>query len=197
MTNDDGNGTLFGTRARLTEPLELNRTYTCELLIAVQDSVRENDQSEGKVFEDLATIRLVYRNTSQVHESKRVEQTSNAASVISDNGKNDFELVKASSGGGGGGIGNADDGLKAFDLTAKRASSDCNLCQNGGQCIVTDTSFRFRCFCNSGFEGALCERTVSRSFELEHLLTVISTNQLLFYGTIIIIVNLLGKFPHS
>jgi len=84
-------------------------------------------------------------------------------------------------------------GPKAYDLTGKRVPhSECALCQNGGQCIVTETGYRFRCYCQSGFEGALCERATHKS-DIDRMLATITANELLFYGCLIIIVNLLGK----
>ena len=199
MANDDASGSLMGTRAKLNSPLEYNRTYSCQLTIAVHDSVRDTPSSSGQIYEDLASLTLIYRNNTP---PKRNDQTSNAAVVAIDSNDPRGTLPKPrieNDQNSKGNIQSAADesqkssGLKAYDLTGKGLShSECSLCQNGGQCVVTETGYRFRCFCKPGFEGALCERAQHKS-DIDRMLASITANELLFYGSLIVIVNLLGK----
>ena len=208
VANEDGSGSLFGSRAKLNYPLEYNRTYSCQLMIAVHDSVRDRTSTtaSGQTYEDLASLVLIYRNNT-APVPKRIEQTSNAAVVamIHDSGTLSKPRVEKNLQGSRvrtniqqDSQSSSDQSIsgnepKAYDLTGKRVPhSECSLCQNGGHCIVTETGYRFRCYCESGFEGALCERTTQKS-DIDRMLATITTNELLFYGCLIIIVNLLGN----
>lgn len=222
MANDDGSsGSLLGTRAKLSSPLEYNRTYNCQLTIAVHDSVRDTANSNsGQTYEDIATLTLIYRNNTP---PKRTELTSNAAVVAIDTSSTDNQQrgtlpkpriekgddtdannqhrhlqpeMKMTYDEHGNPLVASDQSLgpKAYDLTGKRAQhSECALCQNGGQCIVTETGYRFRCYCQHGFDGALCERATHKT-DIDRMLASITANELLFYGSLIVIVNLLGKY---
>lgn len=219
VANDDGSsGSLMGTRAKLSSPLEYNRTYSCQLTIAVHDSVRDTPNSNsgpGLTYEDIATLTLIYRNNTP---PKRTELTSNAAVVAIDTATdhrgtlpkpriekgddaNDNKHrhlqpeMKMSYDEHGNPLVASDQSLgpKAYDLTGKRGQhSECALCQNGGQCIVTETGYRFRCYCQHGFDGALCERATHKT-DIDRMLASITANELLFYGSLIVIVNLLGE----
>ena len=226
VANDDGSGSLLGTRAKLNSPLEYNRTYSCQLSIAVHDSARDTPASGGQTYEDTASLTLIYRNNTPPKRTS--ELTSNAAVVAIDTGStgdqqrgNSLPRPRIEKGS------DSDDdrsnnnhhqhrqlqpemafdehgnphlvsdqgglGPKAYDLTGKRAQhSECALCQNGGQCIVTETGYRFRCYCQHGFDGALCERPTHRT-DIDRMLASITANELLFYGSLIVIVNLLGE----
>ena len=149
--------------------------------------VRDSAAFSGQVYEDLTTLTLVFRNNS--HQDQFSEQnTSNANAVVALDESmlmqiksEDQQNIKQR------------DGPKAYDLTGKRVVlSECSLCQNGGQCIVTETGYRFKCFCQSGFEGALCERAQERSSKLDQMLSVLTANELLLYCSLVIVVNLFG-----
>lgn len=207
MANEDTSGTLVGSRAKLSSPLEYNKTYNCHLTIAVHDSVRDTPNSGGQTYEDVASLTLIYRNNTP---PIRNEQTSNAAVVAMDSAADlrgtlpkpriEHELINGKGFEMGNSKGAPSDasgpassgGPVAYDLTGKRVPhSECGLCQNGGQCIVTETGYRFRCYCQAGFDGALCERALHKS-DIDRMLASITANELLFYGCLIVTVNLLG-----
>lgn len=197
VANDDGSGSLFGSRAKLNSPLEYNRTYSCELSISVHDSVRDSATSSGQMFEDLASLTLIYRNNTRGNVP---EPEPNPVVDVKDgtvfNPHIEIKHTGESKLGPDQSVSDQSGpltGPKAYDLTGKRVPhSECALCQNGGQCIVTETGYRFKCYCQSGFEGALCERALHKS-DIDRMLATITANELLFYGCLIIIVNLLGK----
>lgn len=202
MANDDGSGTLFGTRTKLQGPLEYNKTYTCGLTISVQDMVRDSEAAIGEAYEDQTTLTLIYRNTTKPPETSNaaIKQTISEQQGPIEGHKESAVIVRNLT------RSRSDDqsgpnGLKSYELGERQAPhSSCTLCQNGGRCVVTETGFRFRCHCRPGFDGALCERTathggrVAEIFrEFDALLAKVANNRLFFIGTIIIFVNLFGK----
>lgn len=204
VANDDGSGTLFGTRTKLPGPLEYNKTYTCELTISVQDMVRDSEAAIGQAYEDQTTLTLIYRNTTKPPE------TSNAAikQTISEQqghspieGHKDSSMIVRNITRSRSDDQSESNGLKSYELGERQAPhSSCTLCQNGGRCVVTETGFRFRCHCPPQFDGALCERASSdgsRIIELlrefDTFLAKVANNRLFFIGSIIIFINLFGK----
>lgn len=163
----------------------------------VRDVVRDNEESSGQVWEDFTTLAIVYRNSSRPAALASGQNTSNANAVVA----LDESMVENT-----GSSHNSHlptffrDGPKAYDLTGKRVIlSECSLCQNGGQCIVTETGYRFRCYCQPGFDGALCERALTTGHSiggLNKMLHTITANELLLYGSLIVVVNLFGKLKN-
>ena len=202
--NDDGSGSLFGSRAKLSQPLEYNRTYSCELSISVQDSVRDSPTSSGQIYQDYASLTLIYRNNT-APISERIKQFDNnhqiGTNVEVDAAKNGLPKPRIENEINGILVKNKIDNKmtrdpKASDLTLQRGTqSECSLCENGGQCITTETGYRFRCYCQPGYDGALCERAKHRT-GIERLLSKITSNEWFFYSFLVLIVNLLGKFTN-
>ncbi|KAJ6219100.1 hypothetical protein RDWZM_004912, partial [Blomia tropicalis] len=199
VVNDDGSGSLFGSRAKLSQPLEYNRTYSCELSISVQDSVRDSPTSSGQIYQDYASLTLIYRNNT-APISERIKQFDNShqigTNVEVDAAKNGLPKPRIENEINGILVKNKIDNKmtrdpKASDLTLQRGTqSECSLCENGGQCITTETGYRFRCYCQPGYDGALCERAKHRT-GIERLLSKITSNEWFFYSFLVLIVNLL------